>query len=174
MTCRRILASLARQSPGGDSSIGFRRNPISTVLRRAHLVYPNKQGDRCRQQGFDADAALPGKRLPFQALRFSLPLPADKKMQAHMRMRIDMADAAPWVGGQYLDPQLFEKIAPQCIEYRLAAFHFAARKFPIAGIGFSFRALRKRRIPIGLHQNADGDMDRSVLSSRHAISLAKS
>ncbi len=63
--------------------------------QRIRLIQPFEQGNGCRQQRDKVDAALPSERLPFQALRFAVPIAADIEMQAHMRMGIHVLDATP-------------------------------------------------------------------------------
>ena len=85
----------------------------------ADHVQPFEQRYRRRQQRFDADRALPRERLAFEALRLAFPIPADVEMQPHVRVRIHIFDAAPFLGAVDRQPQLFDELALErfCLLY---------------------------------------------------------
>src|SRR5476649_1052842 len=126
----------------------------------ADLLQPFQQRYRGRQQRLDADRALPRERLPLQALRLAAPVAADEEMQPHMRVRIHILDAAPFLRRMNRQAQLLDKLALERIDDGLAALHFPAREFPVAVIRLAGRTLAEQHIAIRLDQDADGDIDR--------------
>src|SRR3954452_14786474 len=102
-----------------------------------HLIQPFNQWNGRRQQRLHADAALPSECLSFQALRLALPGSADVKMQVGMRMRGDIFDTTPRLGGEDGDAELFDELALQGIENRFVRLDFSAREFPITGKRFA-------------------------------------
>lgn len=125
----------------------------------AQLVQPLQEWNGGWQQGLDFEASLPCKCLSLKALRFTLPIPADVEMEPHVRMGVDVFNAAPRFRREDLHTEFFEKFALERLENRLAPLDLATREFPIPRIGLALGALTKQNIAVRLHENADGNVD---------------
>ena len=128
-------------------------------VRVTVFIQPVEQGNRCRQQRFDMDVALPAKSLSFATLRYTMPVATDEKMQADVGMRIDVFDTAPWGSRQNGNAQFFHEFAFECVFNGFTGFDLAARKFPVTCIWFACRSLGQQDIAVFLHENPDGDID---------------
>jgi len=106
--------------------------------------------------------------LPLKALQFPAPVAADIEVQTHVGMRIDVLHAAPGLSAQNFHAKLFLEFPLQCVDNGFAWLDLTAREFPVAGIGLSWRPLGKQDIAIGLHQNADRDIDRRRIGLSHS------
>jgi len=90
-------------------------------------------------------------------MQLTRPSGDQEKLQAHFCVRISKSLAEPRRRCRDGDAHFFVQLAHQRIVRGFTRFEFAARKFPITGIGFAGRATGQQESAVRANQNASGD-----------------
>ena len=107
------------------------------------FLQPLQHGNRAGQHGRHLHGqGLPGVLLAFAHLRLAAPGVDFAKVQAHQGVGVVHQLLAPGADGGSLQrqAQLFIEFARQGLGDGFARFELAARKFPVARVGFAGRA----------------------------------